>query len=98
MDLVARAIPEFVLAERITMQIVIEFYRTRDTDDAHAVVGHETTEAADLDDAMEVALLLSKTLNMPQQPDAMTITDAAGAVLYAGGLETDGPNEERTRP
>ena len=39
MDLVARAIPEFVLAERIAMQIVIEFYRTRDTDDAHAVVG-----------------------------------------------------------
>jgi len=80
------------------MQIVIEFYRARDTDDAHAVVGHETAEAADLDDAMEVARLLPQTLDMPQQPDAMTITDAAGAVLYASALGADVPNEERTRP
>ncbi len=42
MDLVARAIPEFVLAKRMAMHIVIEFYRTRDRDDAHAVVGRET--------------------------------------------------------
>ena len=27
------------------MKIVIEFYLTRDTDDAHAVVGHEVEEA-----------------------------------------------------
>lgn len=76
------------------MHIVIEFNRTRDRDDAHAVVGRENAEAADLDDAMEVARLLSQTLNMPQQPDAMTITDATGAVLYAGALEADVPNEE----
>jgi len=80
------------------MHIAIEFYRTRDRDDAHAVVGRETAEAANLDDAMEVARLLSQTLNMPQRADAMTITDAAGSVLYAGALGADVPNEERTRP
>ena len=34
------------------MKIVIEFYRTRDTDDAHAVVGREMLKVADLDDAI----------------------------------------------
>jgi hypothetical protein len=82
----------------MAMHIAIEFYRIRDRDDAHAVVGRETAEAANLDDAIEVARLLSQTLNMPQRPDAMTITDAAGAVLYAGALEAEVPNEERTRP
>lgn len=79
------------------MHIVIEFYRTRDVDDAHAVVGRETTEAADLDDAVEVARRLSETVDMPQRPDAMTITDAAGAVLYAGAVEADASDEERQR-
>ena len=37
------------------MKIVIEFYRTRDADDAHAVVARETTEAADLNEAIEIA-------------------------------------------
>ena len=36
------------------MHIVIEFYRTRDRDDAHAVVGSLLKPQA-LDDAMEVA-------------------------------------------
>jgi hypothetical protein len=81
----------------MAMHIVIEFYRTRDRDDAHAVVGRETAEAANLDDAMEVPRLLSQTLNMPQRPDAMTITDAAGSVLYAGALGAEVHNEERTR-
>ncbi|WP_274630967.1 hypothetical protein [Arvimicrobium flavum] len=80
------------------MHIVIEFYRTRDRDDAHAVVGREIAEAANLDDAMEVARRLSQTLNMPQRPDAMTITDGVGTVLYAGAPEADVPNEESTRP
>lgn len=75
------------------MHIVIEFYRTRDRDNAHAVVGREAAEAADFDDAMEVARRLSQTLNMPQQADAMTITDGIGTVLYAGALEADVSNE-----
>jgi len=79
----------------MAMRIVIEFYRTRDTDDAHAVVGRETVEAADLDDAMEVARQLSQTLDMPQRPDAMTITDAAGTTLYSGVIVAKATNERR---
>jgi len=77
------------------MQIVIEFYRTRDADGAHAVVARETMEAADLDEAMDVARRLSQTLDMPQRPDAMTITGATGAVLYSGVIDATAVNEGR---
>jgi hypothetical protein len=73
------------------MKIVIEFYRTRNADDAHAVVGRETKEAMNTDDAIEVARQLSETLDMPQQPDAMTITDA----LYCGVINAEALNDER---
>jgi hypothetical protein len=79
----------------MTMKVVIEFYRTRAADDAHAVLGRETAEAADLHDAIEIARLLAETLNMPQRPDAMTIADANGATLYSGVLATQAINEER---
>jgi hypothetical protein len=68
------------------MQIVIEFYRTREADDAHATVGRETAEAADLDDAIRLARRLWRTLDMPQRPDAMSISDNNGNRLYSGGL------------
>ena len=77
------------------MQIVIEFYRTRDADGAHAVVARETGEAADLEDAMDVARRLSQTLDMPQRPDAMTITGATGTVLYSGVIDATAVNEGR---
>lgn len=77
------------------MKIVIEFYRTRQADDAHAVVGRETKEAVNADDAVEVARRLSQTLNMPQRPDAMTITDANGATLYCGVIDLEAANDER---
>jgi len=70
------------------MKIVIEFYRTREADDAHAVIGRESAEAADVDSAIELARQLSYSLAMPQRPDAMTITDADGETLYAGALES----------
>lgn len=77
------------------MKIMIEFYRTREADDAHAVLGREAAEAADLDDAIEIARLLAGTLNMPQRPDAMTIADANGATLYSGVLAGEASNEDR---
>lgn len=52
------------------MKIVVEFYRTRDADDAHAVVGRETVEVDDLDGAIAAARLLAQTLDMPQRPDS----------------------------
>lgn len=66
------------------MKIVTEFYRTREADDAHAVVGQEIREAVDLDGTIEIARQLSRTLDMPQRPDAVTITDVNGLTLYSG--------------
>ena len=65
------------------MKVMIEFYRTRVADDAHAVLGRETVDAADLDAAIEIARLLARTLNMPQWPDAVAIADADGATIYS---------------
>jgi hypothetical protein len=67
----------------VAMKFVIEFYRTRTVDDAHAIIGRETALASDLDDAIEIARLLARTLNMPQWPDAVTISEADGAALYS---------------
>lgn len=70
------------------MKIVIEFHRIRDADGAHAVIGREAAVAADLESAIEIARQLSLTLNMPQRPDAVAISDANGATLYSGALDT----------
>jgi hypothetical protein len=70
------------------MKIMIEFYRTRDKDDAHAIVGRVTDEAVDREDAINIARLLSQTVEMPQHPDAMTITDRTGQTLYSGIVDT----------
>jgi Tfp pilus assembly protein FimT len=68
------------------MKVSIAFYRTRDADDAHAFVGHATVEAVDLADAIELARGLAATLDMPQTPDAMSITDAEGRTLFSGAI------------
>jgi hypothetical protein len=80
------------------MKIVIEFYRIRDADDAHAVVGRETAEAADLDEAIEIALELLRRLDMPQRPDAMTITDGDGNTIHSNRLDTIENLDERPPP
>lgn len=64
------------------MNIVIEFYRIREADNAHAVIGQETADAVDLDDAIKIAWQLSQTLDMPQRPDAMSISDSDGTEFY----------------
>ncbi len=69
------------------MRIVIEFYRIRETDDAHALVGRATAEAADLDNAIEIARQLWQSLDMPQRPDAMAISDGKGNKLCSGTLD-----------
>jgi hypothetical protein len=71
------------------MKVVIEFYRTRETDDAHAVVGREAVEAVDLANAIEIAHLLSQTLDMPQRPDAIAITDLSGNALFSGIVDVE---------
>lgn len=77
------------------MKIVIEFYRTRDTDDAHAIIGREAVEVDDLDGAIAAARLLARTLDMPQRPDSMAITDAKGKTHYSGVIDPEAVNEER---
>jgi hypothetical protein len=69
------------------MKVVLEFYRVREADDAHAVVGRETGDAADIADAIRLARQLWRTLDMPQQPDAMSISDSDGDRLYSGTFE-----------
>ena len=69
------------------MKVVLKFYRTREADDAHAVVGHETADAADIADAIRLAQHLWRTLDMPQRPDAMSISDSEGNRVYSGTFE-----------
>lgn len=78
-----------------TMKIVIEFYKTRDADDAHAVIGRETVEIDDLDGAIAAGRLLARTLDMPQCADSMTITDANGVMHYSGIIGSEAMNEGR---
>jgi len=80
------------------MRIVIDFYRTRDADDAHALVGRETAEVPDLGRAIEIARQLWRTLDMPQRADAVTITDGNGETLYSADLKVEAMNEERRDP
>lgn len=80
------------------MKIVIEFYRTREADNAHAVVGRETAEAVDLANAIGIARQLARTLDMPQRPDALTITDARGAMLFSSVVEVGAKYEGRLQP
>jgi len=76
------------------MKVVIEFYRTRIADDAHAVIGRETVDAADLDAAIEIARLLARTLNMPQWPDAVAIADSEGATIYSSIIVAQAGTDE----
>jgi hypothetical protein len=69
------------------MQVVIEFYRTREADDAHALIGREIADAADLADAVKIAHRLGLTLAMPQRPDALSVSDMEGNTLYSGPIE-----------
>lgn len=79
------------------MKFVVEFYRTRQADDAHAVVGREAIEAGDLAHAIEIAHLLLQTLEMPQRPDAIAIADLSGAALFSGIIDAGVTNGERPR-
>ena len=65
------------------MKIVIEFFRIREPDKARAVLGRETADAEDLDDAIAIAGRMLEKLEMPQRPDGVTITDSQGATVHS---------------
>lgn len=73
----------------MAMQVVIEFYRIREADDAHAVIGRELVETVDLHEAIAIAHELWQTLEMPQRPDATSINDCEGNLLYSGRIIRD---------
>lgn len=79
------------------MKIVIEFYRVRPQDDAHALVGRESADVIDLDAAIATAAALARSLDMPQQPDAVTILDEVGRTLHVCSFDAvQRPNERRS--
>ncbi len=64
------------------MKVLIEFYRIRDRDDAHALLGRVTCDAVDFEAATGMARSLFRTLDMPQAPDALRVCDIEGNELF----------------
>ncbi|PWJ78351.1 hypothetical protein C7441_11616 [Pseudaminobacter salicylatoxidans] len=64
------------------MKVIIEFYRVRDVDGAHAVLGRVTCDALDSAAAIRLAKSLFYSLDMPQEPDKVSIYDKEGRQLY----------------
>jgi hypothetical protein len=60
----------------------IEFFRVRDTDDAHATLDRVEHDTMDLEDAKVRAQSLFETLDMPQKPDALRILDQNGDEVF----------------
>lgn len=69
------------------MMFIIEFFRVRDTDEAHAILDRVEHDTTDLDDAKVRALSLFETLDMPQRPDALRITDHNGNEVFVWSPE-----------
>jgi hypothetical protein len=61
---------------------IIEFFRVRDTDHAHATLGQVEHDTSDLEDAKVRARSLFETLDMPQKPDALRILDERGEEVF----------------
>ncbi|AEH86792.1 hypothetical protein [Mesorhizobium opportunistum] len=64
------------------MNFVIEFYRSRDTEEA--TLDRVSLEATTLRAALQGATALFHSLAMPQIPDRLRISDENGSELYAG--------------
>jgi hypothetical protein len=61
---------------------IIEFFRLRDADGAHAVLDRVEHDTADLEQAKVRARSLFETLDMPQKPDALRIMDQDGDEVF----------------
>lgn len=64
---------------------IIEFFRVRDEDQAHATLGRVEHDTTDLEDAKVRAQSLFETLDMPQKPDALRILDQHGDEVFFWG-------------
>lgn len=61
---------------------IIEFFRIRNTDGAHAILDRVEHDTTDLEDAKVRAQSLFMTLDMPQKPDALRILGQTGDEVY----------------
>jgi hypothetical protein len=60
---------------------IIEFFRIRDADEAHATLDRVEHDTNDLEDAKVRAQSLFET-DMPQKPDALRILDRSGDEVF----------------
>ena len=66
---------------------IIEFFRVRDTDEAHATLDRVEHDTTDLENAKVRALSLFEALDMPQKADAVRILDHKGHEVFVWGPE-----------
>jgi hypothetical protein len=64
------------------MMFTIEFFRSRETDNAHATLDRITHIASDLESTKVKAKSLFDTLNLPQKPDGLRILDEDGHQVF----------------
>jgi predicted negative regulator of RcsB-dependent stress response len=69
---------------------IIEFFRVRDADGAHAVLDRVKHDTTDLEQAKLAAQSLFVTLTMPQQPDALRILDQDANEVFVWHPEQNG--------
>jgi hypothetical protein len=69
------------------MMFIIEFFRVRGIDEAHAILDRVEHDATDLEDVKVRALSLFETLDMPQKPDAVRILNPTGDEVFVWGPE-----------
>ena len=62
---------------------VIEFFRVRSADGAHATLDRIDLDMTDLEQAKVRAKSLFETLDMPQKPDGLRIMDQRGTEIFA---------------
>ncbi|WP_157019393.1 hypothetical protein [Mesorhizobium xinjiangense] len=78
------------------MKVVIEFHRIRASDGARAKVGRLKCDVIGTEAAIELAESLLSSLAMPQEPDAVTISDNQGNAFYRAAVRS-GHVPERDR-
>jgi hypothetical protein len=71
------------------MMFIIEFFRIRAADNAHAMLDRITHIASDLESAKVKAKSLFDTLNLPQNPDGLRILDQSGNEVFFWTPGTD---------
>jgi hypothetical protein len=71
------------------MMFIIEFFRIREADNAHAMLDRITHIASDLESAKVKAKSLFDTLSLPQNPDGLRILDQSGNEVFFWTPGTD---------